>query len=88
LECCSLIGVLIMEDLAYIYLALNEEVEPNNAGFSNSADSFPNAWAPAIASDSASYEVASSQLRLAEEAPTQQESDVGFETHSYPSFYL
>lgn len=73
-----------MEDLTYIYLAFNEEVERSDASSSHPADSFPNAWAPPIVSDSS----ASGQPRLAETAPTMQEPDVDFDTHSYPSFYL
>lgn len=71
-----------MEDLAYIYLALNEEVER-----AQSSDSAPtpilSAWAPSLPGDRPHL-----TLDQTQETPTIQEPDMDYECHAYPSFYL
>jgi len=68
-----------MEDLAYIYLAYNQERD--RAPQATIPTSTPSTWAAPI-----TYSAQSSTS--AQAASTVQEPDVEFEDYSYPSFYL
>ncbi len=71
-----------MEDLAYLYLASNEEVARTHRGFTPAP--LPTAWAPPI-HPAKSGPTASDR---APESATVQAPDMDFDGITYPSFYL
>ncbi|EKQ68701.1 hypothetical protein OsccyDRAFT_3247 [Leptolyngbyaceae cyanobacterium JSC-12] len=79
-----------MEDLAYIYLALNEESERAESLLETAHLQTPlSNWAPPIKCDCPLHVPASIQTDWLVGAPKVQDMDVDFNPHSCPSgFYL
>lgn len=75
-----------MEDLAYLYLALNEEVERAQRGFDAFSANLPTTWmAPPQNNRTIVPEYASDRPPS---ASTMQSPDLDLDSPIYPSFYL
>ncbi|MBF2028464.1 MAG: hypothetical protein IGS48_17140 [Oscillatoriales cyanobacterium C42_A2020_001] len=79
-----------MEDLAYIYLALNEEAEVSASDLDTPPSQYSlSHWAPPLVGDRASGAPAHPPTNFSTSAPKAQDLDVDFDPHSCPScFYL
>lgn len=71
-----------MEDLAYLYLASNEEVTRTQRG--STPAPVPTAWAPPVHAAT----LHPTTRDRAQEATTVQAPDMDFDGIAYPSFYL
>lgn len=74
-----------MEDLAYLYLVLNKEVEHAQRGFDTVPVHLPTARVAPVQSDRT---IPSQSLRDRPQASTVQSPDFDLDCPAYPSFYL
>jgi hypothetical protein len=74
-----------MEDLAYLYLTLNAEVERAQRGFEAVPLPLPSAWVGPMPSDRAALPSTPSDRP---QSSTMQSPDLDLDSLIYPSFYL